>query len=113
MQLRDRLPIRDIENDPDHRRLRAKVQAKHMVIGASAAEEACPLPALPRARGRIGWGPRDRLQIPHGFVKTRRLVEIAGDKFDATHAANEAGRHVVHAITAWVMLSRSDDLACW
>jgi hypothetical protein len=89
MQMRDRLPIRDIENDPDHRGLRAKVQAKHMMIGASAAEEARPLPALPRARGRVGWGPLDWLQIPHGFVKTRRLVEIAGDEFDAAHAANE------------------------
>jgi hypothetical protein len=57
MQMRDRLPIGEIEIDPDHRRLHACVQTKHMVIGASAAEEARPLPALPRARGRVGWGP--------------------------------------------------------
>src|SRR6266568_138199 len=99
MQMRDRLPIGEIENDPDHRRLRACLQTKHMVIGAGAAEEA-------RIVSSLDW-----LQIPHGFVEPRRLVEIAGDEFDTAHAANEAGRHVAHAITAWVMLSRSVDLA--
>lgn len=82
MQMRDRLPIRDIENDPDHCGLRAGVQTKDMVIGASAAEEAGIVSSV------------DWLQIPHGFVKTRRLVEIASDEFDTAHAANEAGHQI-------------------
>jgi hypothetical protein len=99
MQTRDRLSIGDIENDPDHGGLRAKVQAKHMVIGAGPAEQA-------RIVSRRHW-----LEIPHRFVEARSLIEIAGDEFDAAHAANEAGRHVAHAMTACVMLSRSADLA--
>jgi hypothetical protein len=70
MQTRDRFPIGDIENDPDHGGLRAKVQAKHMVIGTGGAEEARLLPSLPRARGREGWRPLDWLEISTRFRRT-------------------------------------------
>ena len=98
MQNRDRMPVGEIEHDPDHRRLVAEIQAEHMVIGPRATEILSVVPGLGRRK------------LPDVGVKARCLGEIAAHKFDAAHAANEARRHS-QAATARRRLSPSADLA--
>ena len=86
MQRLDRLPVGDIEYDTHHRGLRAAMQAEDMVITAGAAKILRVV------------APLDGRQPPHRLVKTRRLIEIGGDKLDAAQAANEARRHRRHPL---------------
>jgi hypothetical protein len=81
MQSIDRFAVGDVENDAHHGGLRAAVQPDHVVIARGAAE-------IARVVSRL-----DRREVPHAFVKPRRLLQIAGDQIDAAHAADEA-RHL-------------------
>jgi len=77
----DAVAVGDIEDDAHDGGLRAVTQAEYMMIGAGAAKVARVVACF------------DRRQAPHDFVKPRRLVEIAGDKLDASHPAHKTGRH--------------------
>jgi len=81
VQTIDRATTVYVERNADHRRSRTAMQAEHMVIAAGGAK-------IARVVSR-----RDGRKSPYRLIEAARLLEIAGNEFDAAHAADETGCH--------------------
>ena len=81
VQAIDRAAAVNVEHHADHRRSRTAMQAEHMVLTARWRENSASHFASRRAL------------VPYRLVEAARLLEIAGNEFDAAHAADETGCH--------------------